>query len=117
MPFVDVKVTNDWFCPEGWTEIFSRPWYGIKAGCDCQNKCCSDNDDNYYGWCNEFGVGSACDNSQLGCGCKEVYASTLVWQSQFYEVRICGLPGGDSFLNVTRPNVDGECPDNTSPCI
>ena len=29
VPFVEVQVTNDWYCPSGWTEIFSRPWYGI----------------------------------------------------------------------------------------
>ena len=30
---------------------------------------------------------------------------------------MCGTPGGDPFLNVTRPDVDGNCPDGTSPCI
>ena len=34
VPFVAVSVVNDWTCPDGQTEIFSRPWYGITAGCD-----------------------------------------------------------------------------------
>ena len=29
VPFVDVMVTNEWTCPDGQSEVFTRPWYGI----------------------------------------------------------------------------------------
>ena len=67
--------------------------------------------------CDQFNVGYDCGWEQSNCGCKQVIASTPVWQSQFYDVRVCGLPGGSPFLNVTRPNADGICPDDTTACI
>ncbi len=29
---------------------------------------------------------------------------------------MCGKVGGDPFVNVTRPNIDGDCPTNFEPC-
>ena len=58
VPFFAVSITNDWTCPDGQTEIFSRPWYGITAGCDCLDYCCIDKKDKNAGQdmsgCNEF---------------------------------------------------------------
>ena len=39
VPFVDISVTDDWVCPKGTTEVFTRVWYGMKSGCDCLDIC------------------------------------------------------------------------------
>ena len=31
-------------------------------------------------------------------------------------VTICGKRGGKPFVDVIRPNTDGDCPSNTVPC-
>ena len=36
--------------------------------------------------------------------------------NQFGTKRICGRDDALSFLNATRPNVDGECPENYQRC-
>ena len=64
-----------------------------------------------------FIPGDTCNDEQTDCMCDNVKANPLIWQSQFDGKRICGKLGGDSFLNVTRPNSSGQCPDNTTPCI
>ena len=30
IPFTELTVTDEWVCPEGQTEIFTHPWYGMK---------------------------------------------------------------------------------------
>ena len=34
-PFVSLSVTEDFVCPEGQTEVFSRAWFGMQVACDC----------------------------------------------------------------------------------
>ena len=29
VPFVNITVTSEWTCPEGQSEVFTRPWYGM----------------------------------------------------------------------------------------
>ena len=36
--------------------------------------------------------------------------------SQFGEVRICGRNDAIPFMNVTRPDLSGACPNGLSPC-
>jgi len=48
--------------------------------------------------------------------CESIPANEPIMQTQFHGKYFCGRKRGDSFENVTRPNLNGECPPNTSAC-
>ena len=62
-PFIDIEVIDGWDCGEGKTEVFTRPWYGIYAACDCLNNCAYKDDDNTvkYDWCYKMVTNENCD--------------------------------------------------------
>lgn len=61
-------------------------------------------------------IGDSCDQYQLQGNCKTVQAWPVIWQSQFNQLRVCGKVGGQPFVNVTRPSLDGACPSDYQPC-
>ena len=67
--------------------------------------------------CYLFNNDATCDDEQLNNRCYNVQAWPAIRQSQFSSVRVCGKFGGQPFLNVTRPDTSGKCPDSTSPCL
>ena len=83
VPFVDVTITTEWICPDGSTEIFSRPWYGIQGACDCTGLSCSDGEDGTDDGSGQMNLGQECKREWRNCGCVEVEGWPLIWQSQF----------------------------------
>jgi len=64
-----------------------------------------------------FWLNKECDSRMLKKKCFQVLANSAIRQGQFEGKRICGKRGGDSFLNVTRVDKDGTCPNKTAPCV
>ena len=50
-PYVGIQVTTNTYCPDGYESIYSRPWYGIAAACDCLHWCSYDDDGNEADFC------------------------------------------------------------------
>lgn len=64
VPFVDISVTDDWLCPEGSTEVFTRLWYGMQSSCDCSEVCTDltrDTNARCGAFSYEFHVGEPCE--------------------------------------------------------
>ena len=119
MPFVDITVTDAWYCDQTTQmEVYTRPWYGLDLACDCTRKCDTDSEGNDADWCYTMVLDQECDKQMKKNKCKQVEPWPLIWQSQFLGKRICGTLGGDPFANVTRPDAATlECPSGTSPCL
>ena len=61
-------------------------------------------------------VEESCDKNQTRCGCEDFDALQAVRMNQFGIKRVCGRADGTPFINATRPNVDGTCPDGYAAC-
>ena len=62
--------------------------------------------------------GDICNDDQNNIGCTTVDAWPVIWQSQFDGDLICGVPGGDAFVDVQRPEEStGSCPEYYAPCV
>ena len=51
MPYVDVHVTDEWYCAPDEEVVFTRPWYGTYMACDCLNVCAYDEEGVDETWC------------------------------------------------------------------
>ena len=80
-PFVDITVTEDWTCLDDQTEVFTRPWYGLKAACDCLGIRVIDSDGSLLYASNRVTSGDNCSDECKSSGCKEVDAQPTIWQS------------------------------------
>ena len=79
-PFIDIEVIDGWDCGEGKTEVFTRPWYGISAACDCLNIRAYDYDSSsYYDWSRTMVTYDNCDYDMKHAGCKPVQSWPTIW--------------------------------------
>lgn len=111
--YTDVFVTSNDDCPLDYTELYENIWYGLNVGCDCIGICGSDMD---FGSCYKNNPGYACDFNQTESGCISYSGFPPIRQAQFNGKRICGKNSGETFLLVTRPNLDNVCPETYLPC-
>ena len=73
-PFTDIVVTEEWQCPAGYSEVFTRPWYGIKQACDCLGVSLCDNCEGSR----RFNM-LACSELKKASECRDVPAFPPVW--------------------------------------
>ena len=76
-PFIDITVTDNYYCPTGSVEIYTRVWYGQKLACDCLNtRGC-------YGesYCNKMNYDTSCNRNQTDEGCITVEAFPAIRQA------------------------------------
>ena len=61
-PFTDIMVTEDFLCPEGWSEVYERVWYGQDIACDClqttRYRCTTES------FCHKMVIGDTCTKNQ-----------------------------------------------------
>lgn len=118
-PFVSITVNAAASgCPTGSQPILTRKWQGMYASCDCLSAFdpYSEESANY-----NFNSYVACNDTQIQNGCSDVKAWPEMYQSilngaSSSQVMVCGKTGGTPFQNVTRPNVDGVCPNSYEAC-
>ena len=36
LPFTEIVITDDTFCPDDYTLVYERIWYGMRIACDCK---------------------------------------------------------------------------------
>jgi hypothetical protein len=82
-------------CLPGEEDIFKYFYEGINDGWDC---------DGVITMGAPFGI------------CSGIKGSGSVEFSTFYGDKICGVRGGESFLQTARPGLDGNCPSGTFKC-
>lgn len=112
-------------CGDGYEPLFTRIWFGTKASCDCLTVTGMVNATTVTDWSLKFVTDAVCTSEQTTAGCSNVTAWPAMYQNIFKasilsvdsDFIFCGKLGGTPFQNVTRPNIGGECPTGTSPCI
>ena len=107
-PFVGVTVTDDDSCPNKSELLIFRMWQGTKLWCVC-SKLMGYHD--YEGECIE-----KYDRDHYAHNCIELPPLNPAVMGQFDGKRVCGIRGGDAFYEVTRPEPNGQCPEDTEPC-
>ena len=72
-PFTQIQMTDDYYCPDGWTEVYERVWYGLTIACDCEGvkkaKCSGDKNSEVV--CGDFNYDMECPDAytkdRVGC--------------------------------------------------
>jgi len=95
-------------CPEGSISLFESIWYGISEACDCRDGYVLDA-------LAVFKQGYSCF-PKTDWTCESVEPVPAIRQNIFGGKRFCGTQNGYAFLNVTRPNLNNECPEGYSSC-
>jgi len=108
-------VTSNTYCPTSHPEIvLSRHFYGSDLGCDCLGI--------YSQWItgqNSMNQGEDCSYNQTRYGCLQATPITPVRQAQINNLRVCGSANATKFLDITRPEKNGnsfKCPTGTYAC-
>ena len=116
-PYTSITVTSETRCPDSHPEVvFARPWYGTNIGCDCIGILQSQTGYDLEGWGNQVRLSHYCTGNQTYAGCVFEAALHPVMMSQFNGLRICGRPAEVNFLNMQRPDLDGNCPEGYLAC-
>ena len=72
LPFTEIEITDDTFCPDDYTLVYERIWYGMTVACDCKGvkkiKC---GDENTQVRCGEYNADMECPTGytkdRVGC--------------------------------------------------
>lgn len=119
MPFVDIKVydkktTNG--CRNGEVTLFSRNWGGTVEGCFLGNERGSLNREIITR--SQYNAGKNGKNAKYrNESCKSIRAQPSIVMDQIDDKYICGVRGGNTFVNTIRPDYStGKCPSGYSPC-
>ena len=83
--------------------MYERMFYGLKIGCDCSN---------VGRYQNSFDTGVVCTTNQTRFGCQNSEALTPVRMNRIDGKLVCGKLSGVSFVQVVRPDLQGNCPEN-----
>ena len=90
-------------CPSGYQSLITRKWPGTREGCDCSFR-------SRGAFIIDINIGG-CDHNQTESKCRNVDSTDPVMLDTFYSYKICGLRGGQNFLDVRRPeSKPGESP-------
>jgi hypothetical protein len=81
---------------------------GTKKGCDC-----SDAEVDSFNM--DLSAG-ACSKNETTYGCVTVEEKPAKVLKVYKNSNICGKRGNVNFINVKRPNLNGECPELTKAC-
>ena len=106
MPLVDVVLSTDGRCPAGSELLMSREWGGTNTVCVEY--------DTIFGW--RYWQSYCPRHNDDGHVYRELSALDPVLQTKFDGVTVCGVRGGQSFMEQTRAQKNGMCPQGTAPC-
>ena len=130
-PFVGISIKPK--CDANEEVMFFKEWKGTTSGCVRHNKYGPDwitestSDSNIHNGRYLQSTGSTSSYSTMNAldifvydqgACKRtIWSSPPVIQDRFSGQQICGLRGGQEFLNLKRPDPKlGACPIGTTPC-
>lgn len=113
---VNVENTNSFIqsasCPKEYPEyVMERMFYGSSIGCDCLGV-----SHRYITDDNTMVLHERCTRNQTIYGCAPVEPMMPFGMHRFENKMICGRRGGQPFLNATRPELSGNCPEGTLKC-
>ena len=91
-PIVDIKTALSG-CPQGYEELIVGEWPGTVEGCDC-SRAWSLFYSNLYS--------SQCSRNQTRDGCYRVLPQRPLPLTKFYSYNVCGLRGGDNFVEAKK---------------
>ena len=108
-PYTDIILTEDKYCPAGYSSIWMKIWGGTVQGCDCTNVW------NMSAWKHHLQVDDSCyDDDEYQCYYEP--ARSAIIEQEFDDVWICGKRDGKSFSQAVRPNANNTCPSGTERC-
>lgn len=99
-PIVDIRTDiNPCSVEPGYFSLSNRWWDGTQSGCECQNLIKRD-----------------CTDLELNEGCSPVDPIEGRELYQFRGQQICARRGGQSFMEIERPDITGKCPPDSQVC-
>ena len=91
-PIVELMVTEETSCPEGWRSIYERIFYGLDVGCDCLRI-----SHQYITGDNTFMTGQQCDYNQTLYGCGMSTPFPPRYMHRIDDRLVCGKTGGQPY--------------------
>jgi hypothetical protein len=107
-PIMDLNLgSGGSFCAEADNPLILRNWPGTFTGCDC-----SDSWNPFY-----FGIYRyPCSYDMIQDFCVVVPATRKVQLNRFSDTLLCATRSSDTFLSLTRPFMNGTCPEGMKIC-